>query len=297
MEGVLCTVKAWAAISEGAHSEAAQHLLSARSASSGWWLVGLEPLLLLARELHCSEWSELLPGLMRSASQDVPSLVGSQLAVLEYLKGFESWGQGEPGRAMESFVRTLKFFDRQPPLQASQAAVEGGGFRLLRAMMGLDMAALFVEHREALPAHRSLALEMVVWSASVFQACGSQTLFEAASELMDRVRTRRSDAPAPPTSPIQAPPVQETAHSAAPVPQIGGDGPPLTDVLEHLSSREQEIAFAVAEGNTNREVAEDLVISVRTVEYHVGNILQKLDLESRKELRQLLRAASVEQRA
>ncbi|WP_258935097.1 helix-turn-helix transcriptional regulator [Nesterenkonia pannonica] len=68
-------------------------------------------------------------------------------------------------------------------------------------------------------------------------------------------------------------------------------------MLEHLSSREQEIAFAVAEGNTNREVAEDLVISVRTVEYHVGNILQKLDLESRKELRQLLRAASVEQRA
>ncbi len=81
------------------------------------------------------------------------------------------------------------------------------------------------------------------------------------------------------------------------MPQISGDGPPLTDVLEHLSSREQEIAFAVAEGNTNREVAEDLVISVRTVEYHVGNILQKLDLESRKELRQLLRAASVEQRA
>jgi DNA-binding NarL/FixJ family response regulator len=48
-----------------------------------------------------------------------------------------------------------------------------------------------------------------------------------------------------------------------------------------LSRREREIAAQVASGKSNREIAEVFVLSERTVETHVQNILTKLDLRSR----------------
>jgi non-specific serine/threonine protein kinase len=51
-----------------------------------------------------------------------------------------------------------------------------------------------------------------------------------------------------------------------------------------LSAREQEVARLVAEGLGNREIADRLVLSHRTVETHVGRILTKLDLASRAQL-------------
>ncbi|MEP6762451.1 MAG: AAA family ATPase [Sporichthyaceae bacterium] len=51
-----------------------------------------------------------------------------------------------------------------------------------------------------------------------------------------------------------------------------------------LTSREREISAMVAEGLTNRAVAEKLVLSERTVETHVRNILTKLALSNRTEL-------------
>lgn len=51
-----------------------------------------------------------------------------------------------------------------------------------------------------------------------------------------------------------------------------------------LTEREREVALLVAQGYANREVAEQLFCSVRTVEVHVGRIYRKLDLRSRFEL-------------
>ena len=48
-----------------------------------------------------------------------------------------------------------------------------------------------------------------------------------------------------------------------------------------LSTREWEIAWLVADGLRNGEIAERLFISKRTVETHVEHIRRKLDLESR----------------
>jgi predicted ATPase/DNA-binding CsgD family transcriptional regulator len=55
-------------------------------------------------------------------------------------------------------------------------------------------------------------------------------------------------------------------------------GPPA------LSERESEIAKLVAEGLSNREIADRLFISVRTAENHVNHILVKLGLRSRAQL-------------
>jgi predicted ATPase/DNA-binding SARP family transcriptional activator/DNA-binding CsgD family transcriptional regulator len=51
-----------------------------------------------------------------------------------------------------------------------------------------------------------------------------------------------------------------------------------------LTRREQEVAKLVARGLTNRQIAEELVLSERTVENHVRNILKKLKLSSRSEV-------------
>ena len=51
-----------------------------------------------------------------------------------------------------------------------------------------------------------------------------------------------------------------------------------------LTRREREVAKLVARGLTNRQIAEGLVLSERTVENHVSNILKKLKLSSRSEV-------------
>jgi DNA-binding NarL/FixJ family response regulator len=45
-----------------------------------------------------------------------------------------------------------------------------------------------------------------------------------------------------------------------------------------LTSREREILQLVAEGHTHQDVADQLHISVRTVDTHCGNIMKKLDI-------------------
>jgi two-component system, NarL family, response regulator NreC len=51
-----------------------------------------------------------------------------------------------------------------------------------------------------------------------------------------------------------------------------------------LSDREREVLSLLALGHTNHEIAEELVVSVRTVESHRAHILTKLRLATRAEL-------------
>jgi len=58
----------------------------------------------------------------------------------------------------------------------------------------------------------------------------------------------------------------------------------IVDRFEALSEREREIFQLVAEGNSNKEIADLLSISQGTVETHRAHILQKLDLHSTAEI-------------
>ena len=51
-----------------------------------------------------------------------------------------------------------------------------------------------------------------------------------------------------------------------------------------LSAREREVAALVAQGRTNREIADSLVVSERTAEAHVSNILGKLGFTTRSQI-------------
>jgi DNA-binding NarL/FixJ family response regulator len=64
----------------------------------------------------------------------------------------------------------------------------------------------------------------------------------------------------------------ETPETASPETYPGG-----------LSAREADVLRLVAAGLTNAEVAEELFLSSRTVDWHLGSIYRKLGLHSRTE--------------
>lgn len=80
-----------------------------------------------------------------------------------------------------------------------------------------------------------------------------------------------------------------------------GQGPVYSaDILQHLNSlqghqqsdtpevtitpREQEILIEVAHGQTNQAIAKKLVLSVKTVDSHVANLMKKLNVNRRTQL-------------
>lgn len=58
----------------------------------------------------------------------------------------------------------------------------------------------------------------------------------------------------------------------------------LADTYDLLTEREKEVLQLIAEGRSNKEVANLLNLGVSTVETHRGNIMQKLDLHSTAEI-------------
>ena len=55
-----------------------------------------------------------------------------------------------------------------------------------------------------------------------------------------------------------------------------------------LTDRERDVAVLVAKGMTNREVAAELYVSPKAVDYHLGHIFGKLGITSRRDLRRLV---------
>ena len=56
---------------------------------------------------------------------------------------------------------------------------------------------------------------------------------------------------------------------------------PLDQLPEPLSEQELRVLGLIVAGKTNREIADELVISVGTAKWHVHNILQKLGVRNR----------------
>ena len=91
---------------------------------------------------------------------------------------------------------------------------------------------------------------------------------------------------APPSSaPGRSPPTaaREVAALGESVAQrLGGRAAADADGVQ-LTRRELEVLRLVAVGRTNREIAQELFLSPRTVDMHVRNLLGKLDCRSRVE--------------
>lgn len=78
-----------------------------------------------------------------------------------------------------------------------------------------------------------------------------------------------------------------TAGERLPAPSVD-EGP-----VSLLTPREREMLFLIGQGLSNREIAESLVLSVKTVEAHRANLSRKLNVRSRAGLMRLAMTGSL----
>ncbi|MFZ0754813.1 MAG: helix-turn-helix transcriptional regulator, partial [Trebonia sp.] len=86
---------------------------------------------------------------------------------------------------------------------------------------------------------------------------------------------------------------QELGASPAPAQGHGhdhGHGQDHGHLRPPLTARQLSVAQAAAAGKTNRQIAAELYISVKTVEFHLAQILARLDVDSRTEIARALAA-------
>lgn len=127
------------------------------------------------------------------------------------------------------------------------------------------------------PATRVLILtfyedEALLRQAIQAGACGYITKRAIESELIDAVRAVwRGELYIHPSM---------TRALLAPSPAVPAD----SNLVEQLTPREIDVLRYIAQGYTNRQIADELCISVRTVESHRANLTAKLGLRGRVEL-------------
>ncbi|MGA8217445.1 MAG: helix-turn-helix transcriptional regulator [Solirubrobacterales bacterium] len=54
--------------------------------------------------------------------------------------------------------------------------------------------------------------------------------------------------------------------------------------VDALTASERRVARLAASGMSNREIAQNLFVTVKTVEFHLGQAYRKLEISSRREL-------------
>ena len=80
-------------------------------------------------------------------------------------------------------------------------------------------------------------------------------------------------------------PLAAIAVSAAETRQIAEIRAAYQRALEQLTPQQRVVAGLILEGRTNSEIADQLVLSRGTVNSHVSNILQRLNLATRREVK------------
>lgn len=79
-------------------------------------------------------------------------------------------------------------------------------------------------------------------------------------------------------------PLEQAVDYALNLPLKLGIAPKIGETPGDLTRREREVAMLIGQGKSNSEIAAELVLSKRTVETHVSNILSKLGLSSRAQI-------------
>ena len=146
-------------------------------------------------------------------------------------------------------------------------------------MPRLDGIAATAQVKSMAPDVKVIALTSFTEDDKVFpaiQAGASSYLLKDVSpdELVDAIRAAyRGEARLHPD--ITRKLMEQVSRQTSPAPQA---------TVEKLTEREVDVVRLVAQGRSNHEIAQELVISEKTVKTHISNILGKLHLDDRTQL-------------
>jgi len=191
--------------------------------------------------------------------------------------------QGHPTRALEIIDQLVASAAQVAEGQSSLRVLKLRGEALVMLQRPVEAEGTFEAAQEIA---RALGVRPVHWRicialGNLYQAQGRNTeaeqAFAAARTLIEELAATIADEPlrdnflqlATAMLPHSRPLSPKQAAKQA----FGG-----------LTAREREIAALIAHGKFNREIADVLVLSERTIETHVSNIMLKLNLTSRRQI-------------
>jgi DNA-binding NarL/FixJ family response regulator len=148
------------------------------------------------------------------------------------------------------------------------------------SMPGLNGIEATRQLRQIYPEIKVVILSMHANEEYVFQvlqagASGYVLKQSDSSEVLTAIRAALSGGSFL-SPPISRTVIEDYVHRA----EVRGQG----EDLDILTSREREVLQLLAEGLPNREIAKQLNISVKTVETHRSNMMNKLDVKNKTEL-------------
>ena len=191
--------------------------------------------------------------MIRIALADDHNVVRQGLrALLEGVKDFRVVGEARDGKEMVELVLREK-----PDVAVVDLAMP--------SLNGVEATRRIVRD---MPAVKVLVLSMYTGEEYVREALsagagGYLVKDSAADDLVEAIRlvARGAQFLSPAIAHLAAPPGKGTASP-----------------LDRLTSREREVLQLIAEGNSNKEIAARLQLSVKTIEAHRTNLMTKLDI-------------------
>ncbi|MGW4371979.1 LuxR C-terminal-related transcriptional regulator [Nocardia takedensis] len=232
--------------------------------------------------------------LARAALSDAEAVYGPHVAVfrpeLELARAWVSAAFGQTTSARTQALQAARIAQRTTALiaeaRARYTAVrfgdrgQAGRLRELSGLIPGEMTDLMARGAQALAAHDGDALDEV---AARFAAIGAIGLAAdtASQAVVEHARTGMTAAGS--ASSIAAGRYVELSGAATPAISAARTPPPLTD-------REHEVATLVAQGLSNRQVADALYLSIRTVENNLYRVYSKLGVQDRADLAKVFSA-------
>jgi DNA-binding CsgD family transcriptional regulator/tetratricopeptide (TPR) repeat protein len=265
---------------EGAARELEEALPPARALKSAFWIGNIGCFLALAYlQLDRLDEAEAVLDAVEARDAEPRTMPARRLR----------WARAELTLARGDAARALEIVDAMlasspgpkgapiPPLLWTRARALSALGRLDEARSGLERARAGAIEQGATPwlwridCERARTLDALGNRAAADEACAMarDTIVSLAASIDDEDERMRFERAAAEALPLAR---RSSARRGTSL-EFGG-----------LTARERDVAAQVMLGRTNREIADALVLSERTVETHVANIFSKLGFTSRAQL-------------
>ncbi|HEU0001416.1 MAG TPA: tetratricopeptide repeat protein [Ktedonobacteraceae bacterium] len=262
----------------------------------------LEQALILAQETHSLVWTRIITGYLASATIQLHDLARAETLLHAALKADTpaqtmaqrmAWcafvelalAQGNPAHALNITDQLIASTVHADEGQSSLRVLKLRGEALAALQRHAEAEATFKRAQELARMQGARPAQWRIWIAlgNLYHAQGhhaeAEQAFASARALIEELATTIADEPLRDHFLRQAATMFPQKYSLASEAGRGARQAP-----GGLTAREREVAILIAQGKSNQTIADTLVVTKRTVETHIGNIMFKLDCASRTQI-------------